>query len=303
MTSASAGIRVRNGPAVAHYPPGATLGPRVLPGYEYVWMLRGNATWRYAPDGGDPMSAPPLGLEPGMLLLARPGPREHYAWDRDRPCVHGYVSFYVDDVAWVDGAAPRAPEGWPLIRRFSAGDPIEALCRYLLWLGGTDAPGAAERTVDVLGWLLDLFVNGPVAADAGDALPAHLRPLVDYLRAAWRDGRMRPPGMAELAAAANVSPGHLARIFRQRFGTGPVAAVEAVRLARAAMLLQRSNISVGAIAEVCGFANPFHFSRRFRAAYGLPPRAYRQLRPEEPLEPVRRAGLLPLARPLLGEDQ
>lgn len=294
MTSRTVAVRVRNGPAVAHYPPGATLGPRVLPCYEYVWMLSGHARWRCAPDGSDPMSAPPLRLEPGMLLLTRPGLSEYYSWDRDRPCAHAYVTFYID------GAAPG---DWPLIRRLTAGDPLDALCRYLLWLGGTNAPGAAERTVDVLGWLLDLFVAGPFAADAGGALPAPLRQLVDHLRGAWRDGRMRPLGMAELAAAADVSPGHLARIFRQRFGTGPVAAVETVRLARAATLLQRSNLSVGAIGEACGFANPFHFSRRFRAAYGLPPRAYREVRPEEPLDPVRRAGLLALARPLLGEDQ
>jgi len=287
-------FRVRNGPAVAHYPPGATLGPRVLPCYEYVWMLSGNATWRCAPDDGGLMSAPPLGLEPGMLLLTRPGLREYYTWDRDRPCVHAYVTFYVD------GATPG---DWPTIRRFTAGDPLDALCRYLLWLGGTNAPGAAERIVDVLGWLLDLFVGGPFAADAGTALPEPLRQLVDHVRGAWREGRMRPLGVAEMAAAARVSPGHLARIFRQRFGTGPVAAVEAVRLARAATLLQRSNLSVGAIGEACGFANPFHFSRRFRATYGLPPRAYREARPDEPLDPLRRAGLLALAQPLLGEDQ
>ncbi|HTJ31759.1 MAG TPA: helix-turn-helix transcriptional regulator [Dactylosporangium sp.] len=298
MTSPAVGVQVRNGPAVAHYPPGATLGPRVLPCYEFVWMLRGHATWQCAADGGDPRSAPPLGLDPGMLLLTRPGQREYYSWDPDRPCVHAYVTFYIDGAA-----ALGAPEGWPLTRFLSAGDPLESLCRYLLWLGGTDAPGAAERTADVLGWLLHLFVHGPFAADAGGALPVNLRPLVDHLRTIWRDGPMRPPGVAEMAAAANVSPGHLARIFRRQFGTGPVAAVEAVRLARAAMLLQRSNLSVGAIAEACGFANPFHFSRRFRAAYGLPPRAYREVRPGEPLEPVRRAGLLALAQPLLGENQ
>jgi transcriptional regulator GlxA family with amidase domain len=102
-----------------------------------------------------------------------------------------------------------------------------------------------------------------------------------------------------MAAAAQVSPGHLARLFRQRFGTGPVAAVELIRLARAATLLQRSSLTVGAIAEACGFANPFHLSRRFRVAYGVPPRGYRASPHLDPLEPVRRAGLIPLARQLL----
>jgi transcriptional regulator GlxA family with amidase domain len=113
---------------------------------------------------------------------------------------------------------------------------------------------------------------------------------------------MRPLSLEDMASAAHVSSGHLARIFRRRFGIGPVRAVELIRLARAAILLQRSNLTVGAIAQACGFANPFHFSRRFSIAYGLPPRAYRSSRSGEPLEPVRRAGLLTLAQPLLGDE-
>ncbi|HEX6677280.1 MAG TPA: helix-turn-helix domain-containing protein, partial [Actinomycetes bacterium] len=58
----------------------------------------------------------------------------------------------------------------------------------------------------------------------------------------------------------------------------------------------RSNLSVAAVARDCGFANPYHFSRRFRRAYGQPPGRYRRAaaRPE-PSEPLARAGLLPLA--------
>ncbi|GHE79311.1 hypothetical protein GCM10017786_06430 [Amycolatopsis deserti] len=289
MTSAPAGIRVRNGPAVAHYPPGATLGPRVLPCFEFVWMLRGRAGW----SGGPATHA----LEPGVLLLARPGVPESYTWDPDRPCAHGFVTFYLDE----PGALGSPPREWPSIRRFTAGDPVGALCRYLLRLAGTDDERAPARIADVLGWLTDLFVHGPLTGE-DTPLPGHLAPLADHLRRSWRDGPARPPALAEMAAAAGVSPGHLARIFRRRYGAGPVGAVELIRLARAAILLQRSNLTVSAIAEACGFVNPFHFSRRFRATYGVPPREYRAAPPVEPLAPIRRAGLLDLARPLLGED-
>jgi AraC family transcriptional regulator len=80
------------------------------------------------------------------------------------------------------------------------------------------------------------------------------------------------------------------------YGTGPVAAFELVRLARAATLLARSNLSVAAVAEACGFANPYHFSRRFRGTYGQPPGRYRRAatRPE-PTEPLAQAGLLALS--------
>ncbi|GAA1863288.1 helix-turn-helix transcriptional regulator [Asanoa iriomotensis] len=277
MTSTGIGVRVRNGPAVAHYPRGATLGPRVLPCFEFVWMLTGRATWRLT-------GAEPHELRPGQLLLTRPGFSEHYAWDTEQPCTHGYVTFYVDDLGPLG-----PPDTWPLIR--PATDPLPALCRYLLRAG-------EPRTTQVLAWLLDLFVAGPLGADDDD-LSGHVSRVVDHVRAAWAAGVARPLDLDELATAARVSPGHLARLFRERYGRGPVGAVELIRLAHAAVLLERSNLTVAAVSDACGFVNPFHFSRRFRNAYGAAPRDYRTGRPSDPLDPVRRAGLLPLARRLL----
>jgi AraC family transcriptional regulator len=278
MTSTGIRVRVRNGPAVAHYPPGATLGPRVLPCFEFVWMIAGRATWQ-GPEKHE--------LRPGQLLLTRPGFAEHYTWDPDQPCTHAYVTFYVDD------RGPLRPtDTWPVVA--AAADPLPALCRYLLRAG-------EQRTTQVLAWLLDLFVNGPVEEEQDD-LPAHVSRVVEHVREAWSAGVARPLDLDELAAAARVSPGHLARLFRERYGRGPVGAVELIRLARAAVLLERSNLTVTAVSQACGFVNPFHFSRRFRAAYGAAPRDYRTLRPTDPLEPARRAGLAPIARRLLVDD-
>jgi AraC-like DNA-binding protein len=38
----------------------------------------------------------------------------------------------------------------------------------------------------------------------------------------------------------------------------------------------RSNYTIGEIAAMCGFGNPFHFSRRFKEAFDLSPRTMRQ---------------------------
>jgi AraC-like DNA-binding protein len=293
VTSPAILVRPRNGPAVAHYPAGATLGPRVLPCFEFVWMLAGRAV-RY--DEADPAGTREHALAPDLLLLARPTTRERYAWDPDRPCVHAYVTFYVDRPGPLGD-----PDHWPALRRMSADDPLAGLCRYLVWLGGTAAPDGRDRVGQALAWLLDLFVTGPLPEDERAALPGYAARLADHLRVAWSDGRARPVPLTELAGAAAASPGHLARLFRHGYGLGPVAAVELIRLARAAVLLQRSNLTVGAISDACGFANAFHFSRRFRTAYGLAPRDYRLAGSPDPLDPVRRAGLLPLARRLVEE--
>ena len=283
---------LRTGPEIAQYPPRTTFGPRTLVDFEFVWLLRGSARWD--------CDEHHLDLRPGTLLLARPGMRDHFRWDPDRTSTHAYVHFRVPDTGELG-----APDDWPLTRSLSPADPMAALCGYALWLGsGTPRPGPS-RTAHVLTWLLDLFVRGPVPGDVEGhtVLSPHLVRLADHVAATWRSGPARPLPLAELADAVGVSPGHLSRVFRAEYAVGPVAAVELVRLARAATLLQRSNLTVGAVATACGFANPFHFSRRFRATYGVPPRTYRRTQAaDDPLAPVARAGLLALAHRLLVEN-
>jgi AraC family transcriptional regulator len=296
-------VVVRTGPEVAHYPPGATFGPRTLIDYEFVWLLAGSARWACDEPSRTPAEPPTrLHLRPGTLLLARPGMRDRFTWDPTRASLHAFVHFRVDEA---DIATLGPPETWPISRALTPGDPLAALCRYSLWLGrGAPYPGQNDRTADVLGFLLDLFVRGPVPADdAGDPIHPHLARLADHIRTTWRDGGTKPLALAEMATAAGISTGHLSRLFRAEYAVGPVAAIEMVRLARRATLLQRSNLAVGAVASACGFANPFHFSRRFRAVYGVPPRTYRTDRgSDDPLAPLTPAGLLPLAHRLHVED-
>ena len=116
----------------------------------------------------------------------------------------------------------------------------------------------------------------------------------------WRAEGLRIVPTEELAAAANVSTGHLHHLFRTRYRCGPARALELIRLAQAAAALQRSNASVSEVAGTCGFANPYHFSRRFARTYGSPPGRFRQVEQlTDSLWPVREAGLLPLAKVLL----
>jgi hypothetical protein len=88
-------------------------------------------------------------------------------------------------------------------------------------------------------------------------------------------------------------------VFREQYGVGPARALELVRLSRAAVQLQRTDASITEVAALTGFADPYHFSRRFRAVHGDPPGRYRSLPgTADALGPVREAGLLPLAHAL-----
>ncbi|GAA4959343.1 AraC-like DNA-binding protein [Nonomuraea thailandensis] len=277
----SVDLVARLGPSVAGYPPGSSFGPRVARSYQFVWLLSGSATWLH-----DDAALP---LTPGRLLLIRPGTRDAFHWDARVPTRHAYVHFSLT------GAMPGT---WPLVRDLTGRhDPMAALCQYLLWLGAECPPGWQTQACETLRLLVLTFLADPGPAHRTPAsLPKPLTAMMSAVRERWADGVARPIPMGQLASAARVSPSTLARTFRRTFGVSPVTAIELLRLARAEPLLWQSNLSMRAIAVQCGFADAYHFSRRFRAVYGMAPTTFRRTAPEfAPPSPAESHGLTVLA--------
>lgn len=285
------GVTLNVGPCVQHYPPAAVYGPATLRDFEFVWLLSGSALWQSGQISQE--------LRPGMLLLARPGMSQRFTWSPHVPSTHAYVHFSPGD----DDASMPARD-WPVVRPLPPDGAAATLCRYLLELGGVPSPAAAARQRAVTGWLFELFADPLDEPQAHQALHPYLERIIDYIAAQWRDGISRPLPVAELAAAADVSAGHLTRLFTSTFTVGPAAAIELIRLSRAATLLLRSNLRIGDIANATGYVSPFHFSRRFHRVYGMPPRTYRSMTdPQDPQAPLTRAGLAPLAAQLMFDSQ
>jgi AraC-like DNA-binding protein len=233
-------------------------------------------------------------LEPDNLLLIRPGLRDSFTWDRDGPTRHGYVHFSLS------GAVDRAGiDEWPLVRRTDIEPrPLDALCRYLVWLGESRPPGWHDQVTSVLGLLLRTFIEGPVPDDCDGLLPPPLADLVTHISNRWADGITRPLSLRELSAAAGLSSSALCRLFRKEFGVGPVTALELIRLNRAEPLLSMSNLTIGSIARQCGFADAYHFSRRFSAIYQMAPSRYRRIGTDAGRGPLAASPLGRLARRL-----
>jgi len=270
----------------AVYLPGATVGPRTMSEFQLVWILRGSAEWS--------CEARTLALRPGQLLLVRPGMRDHWQWDRRQPTTHGYVYFSLT------GSRPSSTAAaWPLHRVSGDDDPLPATLRYLLRLDVTSAADLDTAT-ELVRFVLLLLARGP-GAQVGLVLPTAVEAVVEHVYEAWApSGIARAMSLDELSAAAAVSPGHLCRVFRDHFGTGPVTTIELLRLARAATLLSQSDLAIGAVARSCGFTDPEHFSHRFKRAYQSPPGRYRHAADApDPSAPLAAAGLLPIASRLL----
>jgi AraC-like DNA-binding protein len=277
---------------IADYAPGSTYGPRWLPNFELLWILNGSALWstEVYDDAGVLQATVEHELRPGTLALAQRGNRDAYIWDCDHRSRHAYVHFQIEDFGELGD-----PSSWPWVRSMSDPGLLEELGSYLLDMP-TPVRGHSDRLVATM---LEVFVSAPASPSRAE-MPEPVRRLVDHVATVWARSGPRIVSVPELASAANLSAGHLHRLFRERYGCGPAYALDLIRLARAATALLRTNATIAEIASDCGYSNPYHFSRRFTLAYGDPPGTFRRRRQlSDPLAPVREAGLLPLARRLL----
>ena len=80
-----------------------------------------------------------------------------------------------------------------------------------------------------------------------------------------------------IAKEFHISATHLRRLFAKEMRTSPGAYLTALRLEKAKQLLiSHPELSVGQIAETCGYASIYYFSQSFRRAVGKSPVEYRK---------------------------
>lgn len=84
------------------------------------------------------------------------------------------------------------------------------------------------------------------------------------------------PCLDKLADAANLSPRHFARLFRDEFGCTAHDYVAAHRMDAARRLLLTPGVSVAQAADQLGFTTPAAFSRWFSRLAGQSPRRFRE---------------------------
>lgn len=248
---------------VATYPAGAVFGPRHMRDYEFVWVIEGDAMYRWA--------AQEVDAPEGSVLLCRPDAVDFFRWDPHRRTRHAFFHFQLL------AAPPHWPpqEFWPLLRLPAEDDILRPLFRHLLTWADRSDPLQCQLTIANL---LAAFLSGAIATGdvPREALPEAVERAWSYLHRQLEQEPAAAITLDALANAACVTPEHLCRLFRATTGRSPIETVRLARLDRAAVLLTRSNYAIGEIATQCGFVSPFHFSRRFREAFGQSPTELRQ---------------------------
>jgi AraC family transcriptional regulator of adaptative response/methylated-DNA-[protein]-cysteine methyltransferase len=113
----------------------------------------------------------------------------------------------------------------------------------------------------------------PMPATQSRKIPARWRAAIE--RACRRiDSADDPSSLAQLAAAARMSPFHFHRVFREVTGVTPKAYVAARRAERMREELRRGSRVTEAI-EQAGYGAPSRFYAESNARLGMPPRAFR----------------------------
>jgi AraC-like DNA-binding protein len=266
---------------IAHH----ILGPIVIPeriifDHEAVVLVRGGGVLRLR-DGEVPLAAHQLLLLPPWLP---------HVFDCPEVCEHIAVHFDL---------APEVPSTrldrrpayqvelgpdheLPLWRALQPSDGIEDGFIQVVedWESGTDT--GQVRAHARLSLLLALLLrerssaagiaDGPGGNAAGAGLPDGMRQALAAMRARYTEALT----LSACARIAGLSPTRFAHRFRDMTGYAPMEFVRRLRIDQARRLLADQSLTIRAVAEACGFGDPYHFSRVFRAIDGLPPSLYRE---------------------------
>jgi len=81
--------------------------------------------------------------------------------------------------------------------------------------------------------------------------------------------------MGEIAAEIGLSASRFAHLFRRVVGTSPLRYLRQLRIERARQLLEETSLPIKVVMQQAGCTDKSHFSKDFRARFGVGAREYR----------------------------
>ncbi|WP_269938742.1 helix-turn-helix transcriptional regulator [Arthrobacter sp. HY1533] len=244
--------------------PGWTWKPR-FSDFDLWWVLHG---YGHARINGEPE----IRIEPGTLLLLRPGDTGDFRQDPQAPLTVLSSHFELLDMAT---GLPLELDGRHFPRRRHLVNDKGQISDLMTRLVRSRSEPSLFRSLVSRGLLLELLA----VVYKLDAAADGVQPEIDHrLNSALAIIGARPSqrlALGEVAAAAGLSPKELSGLFVRQLGVTFRRHTVDVRMERAQFLLNGTDLSVGQIARSLGYPDQFLFSRQFRAKFGMPPSQYR----------------------------
>jgi len=217
-------------------------------------------------------------IAPGSTALVRAGeaPRS-VTYSACGQCMH----LYLPDKLLQQSATEEfnCPGSVELQQRGLQDDPMIARMGRLVAQEIQAPSGGSQMMLDSVSLALTVRMlrTWSRLTECSDLLTSGLAPwqqkrTIEVLQSRYADDL----SIADLAAEARLSPFHFIRSFKRSVGVPPHQYLTKIRLQRACVLLETTNLAITDVAFETGYQSPAHFARLFRRHYGLTPTAYRR---------------------------
>ena len=235
-------------------------------------------------------------IESGDLFVIAPGDVMGRIHARDLAGARGWGVFFTADALGPD--VPGAHLAWrthPLLFPFVRGGAVGAL---RLRVPEPDRPAWVARTRALhdeltqrrdsyreaaLAHLVLLLVGtSRLAADVVGDLRENHEPLLAEVFAVIEERYPEPLSLRDIAAAVNISAGHLTTTVRRRTGRTVQEWITERRMVQARRLLATTDLPISEVGRRVGFPDAGYFARTFAKAHGTSPRAWRQAGASDP---------------------
>ena len=229
-------------------------------------------------------------IEAGDLFVIAPGDVMGHIHVADLADTDGWGVFFTADALGPD--VPGAHLAWrthPLLFPFVRGGAIGALRLRVPEAARPEWTARLEALDDelsqrrdgyreaALAHLVLLLVGvSRLAADVVGDLRENREPLLAEVFEVIEERYPGPLSLRDVAAAVNVSPGHLTSTVRKRTGRTVQEWITERRMVQARRLLAATGLPVGEVGRRVGFPDPGYFARTFGKANGMSPAQWRR---------------------------
>ncbi len=220
-----------------HCLPGKSFGPTVRKYTLIHYVVRG--------EGRVMKNGETLSVHAGEAFLIFPGEIVTYQADDEKPWYYQWVGF--------DGELSKRFRELPTVVRFPSGIIQEML----------DCEGKDLIEYRVAALLFRLYAE---MFEGKKNRHHYVRQVQDHIRALY----MQPLHVEEIAEKMNLDRRYLSRLFKQKTGQTVQEYLISVRMEEAQKYLKQG-FSVEAVAQLCGYEDPFNFSKMFKRRFGVSP--------------------------------
>jgi len=244
------------------YPPGGRVEPRIQKDYQLI-VLNSGALRVTVEDFTHE-------LTPGDAIMQLPGLREYYRFSEESKSEH----------TWCQVAPGHLSEHEKRLLNESAGmrktpTAVRLLIEEGLAVRGSDESYLHDAMLNLARACLLRFAAHTRMLDRNiKATPLH--PALDRALeiATLRFAELR--SAEDLARRVGISVTQLRSLCRQARRESPTDLIWRLKAERATQMIRSTGLTLGEIADSCGYANPFHLSRSVKRYTGDSPRRLRR---------------------------